>query len=845
MLGLKNIPFILFCIVILSQVRAVEPKANSAVQVEGEDTKKMADDKAIESLISRCLMMTKNSRTEHDAYMKLVELGDSAIPALLRRLSSTTVFPPGIKGQNDMKTLIEILSEIGTEKALPFIDKANKEAKKQLSQSRLSPDRAKYLADIWATHCKERIQIWNYPDRLELLLAALEKPYLRKWAIYKLGVLRDEKALIHLQKILDESDRLDTRESARDSLGHIESNGKVPLYYKYHRASQTFKIKTAKQIFQSGEAIPLEYELVAGEYGSQTLLRFQETKGYLLSFGVAGPETSADWRGRYQLNVRMMKPYSLPAKQIKLSKKVIEEKAVERFQLAAGEHITGKIDISKAYHLNQPGEYRVYIRISNYVSSNEIRIQIRSRTSPQMEKNASLKPNFKTDVPVEGEETNAREILEQFIAAVKGGDYDAAVRFADPDLMNIKGLKEFQALPNKRDIRINFITADSNAALAISSGLKSGRVPDDRFFFWLTRKNDAWLVRNIELKAGEAQSVPVDEFCRKHPLARMIPHQFKGPIDLSSELLDKRNQLLAKANTKIREGLVKLAERFPQLTKSRDWQRFRSAKSSATSVSRIGIYLHHSYGRKGGNSPVPVPEEDRYSVLVIVRPPPQRPERLSMDPIYPSLRLVGQIGTSAGIPELDAALKKLVDGALEPLKQLDESLRDEQAAVQVEGEKSWGEPVEGVQVRLLADKKIWQPGEIPTFKADICNKGLILLQLPVSQERCQVEVNGRWFRLIPSMVTKVIDFSSGQEQKDIAILLTERWMTMVGKELSDNSRSSIILGPKMRSSLQLPPGRCTIRVAFVIYPAKANAGPPLPPIRAVSNPVEIEILPTT
>jgi len=297
-------------------------------------------------------------------------------------------------------------------------------------------------------------------------------------------------------------------------------------------------------------------------------------------------------------------------------------------------------------------------------------------------KNVSLRPGVKTDVQVEGEERyftlNAREVLERFIVAVKEKAHNTVTELAWPELINANGLREFQALPNKQDIRINFITADSNAALAISSGIKSGRVPDDRFFFWLTRKNDAWLVKNVELKAGEAQSVPVEEFCRKHPLAHMIPHEFKGPIDLPSELFDKRNQLLAEADEKIRAGLAELAERFPQLTKSSDLQRSTSGKST---TGHIRIYLRHRYGGKGGNSPVPVPEEDSYSVAIIVRPPPQRPEQLSMGPIYPSLRLVGQIGTSAGAPELDAALKKMVKDALEPLRKLE--IRTQKPDVQV------------------------------------------------------------------------------------------------------------------------------------------------------------------
>ncbi len=338
-----------------------------------EKAKAVRHDKSLDSLINSSLQITKNSVSERKAQMKLVELGDLAVPALLDRLPSTKIYPPDTRGFNDRRTLIEILSEIGTEKVLPFIDEST------------------YSLGIWAAHCKERVYIWNSPDRLEQLVNALEKPYLRKWAIYKLGVLRDKKALVPLQKILDESDHLDTRESARDSIAHIKSEGKVALQYKFHRASQTFKIKTAKRIFELGEAIPLEYELIAGEYGSTQLLRFQKARGHLLPFGTPGPKRDS----RYQLHVSKRGP------RVKVRKEAKEEKAIVKFKLKAGESLKGEIDVSKAYLLNQPGEYRLCLRVGNYIMSNAVKIQIKP-TQPQKKKDALLKPGVSSNVQVEG-----------------------------------------------------------------------------------------------------------------------------------------------------------------------------------------------------------------------------------------------------------------------------------------------------------------------------------------------------------------------------------------------------------------------------------------------------------
>jgi len=77
------------------------------VQVEGEGAKTFIDDEAINSLIHTSLTVTKNSLSERKARMKLVELGDLAVPALLSKLSSAKTYPQGVKGPDDMKTLVD------------------------------------------------------------------------------------------------------------------------------------------------------------------------------------------------------------------------------------------------------------------------------------------------------------------------------------------------------------------------------------------------------------------------------------------------------------------------------------------------------------------------------------------------------------------------------------------------------------------------------------------------------------------------------------------------------------------------------------------------------------------
>ncbi len=156
------------------------------------------------------------------------------------------------------------------------------------------------------------------------------------------------------------------------------------------------------------------------------------------------------------------------------------------------------------------------------------------------------------------------------------------------------------------------------------------------------------------------------EEAKEHRAVREQIHKFRA-----------RNRPLAQADAAIREGLVELAKKFPQLEKARDWEEVTSKRSEA---GRIGIWLAHSDQGKARTSDEPVPEAERYSLSVFVQRGPSRPARAGPFPIYPNLGLVGQVGASAGDPQLEGALKKLVADALAPLKEL-----NDKAAPDMEG----------------------------------------------------------------------------------------------------------------------------------------------------------------
>ncbi len=137
----------------------------------------------------------------------------------------------------------------------------------------------------------------------------------------------------------------------------------------------------------------------------------------------------------------------------------------------------------------------------------------------------------------------------------------------------------------------------------------------------------------------------------------------------------------------------------------------------------------------------------------------------------------------------------------------------------------WGEPVEGVQIQLRADKQVWKVGETPILKADVHNTGKRDLYLPYCYFQAEVEVDGRSYRWTgPSNILRPDHGPYARQREDIEIYLHLHSWTAVGD---------------FRQQLGLKPGRYVIRVAFYAKPDDGQ------PIRAVSNPVEIEIQPAT
>jgi len=152
-------------------------------------------------------------------------------------------------------------------------------------------------------------------------------------------------------------------------------------------------------------------------------------------------------------------------------------------------------------------------------------------------------------------------------------------------------------------------------------------------------------------------------------------------------------------------------------------------------------------------------------------------------------------------------------------------------------EAAWGEAVEGVQIRLRAKQSKWNEGTVPRLWADVRNQGERNLLVRTRDHGCQLEVDGRWYRqpVYLGTIPPPRPLPPGRQYDSIAIGLGRSWLFAAPQ----NARAPWKAGPQPLGTLT--PGKHTIRVAFLVTAAKSAPGKPF---RAVSNPVEIMILPS-
>ena len=147
----------------------------------------------------------------------------------------------------------------------------------------------------------------------------------------------------------------------------------------------------------------------------------------------------------------------------------------------------------------------------------------------------------------------------------------------------------------------------------------------------------------------------------------------------------------------------------------------------------------------------------------------------------------------------------------------------------------WGEAVDGVQVRLRAKQSTWNEGAVPRLWADVRNQGKRDLLVRTRDHGCELEVDGQWYRWpdYGGTIPPPRPLPPGRRYDDIAVVLGRFWLLAA----PPNTRPPWKTGPQQLG--RLTPGKHTIRVAFAVTAAQGARGKPL---KAISNPVEIEIV---
>jgi beta-lactamase regulating signal transducer with metallopeptidase domain len=154
--------------------------------------------------------------------------------------------------------------------------------------------------------------------------------------------------------------------------------------------------------------------------------------------------------------------------------------------------------------------------------------------------------------------------------------------------------------------------------------------------------------------------------------------------------------------------------------------------------------------------------------------------------------------------------------------------------VQEEKAEVWGEAVQGVQARLLANKPQWQAEEYPSFAVEVRNQGTKPLRIWANQLMgWELEYDGQWYQP-PKDVTFARLNSTGIDAGGWVPFAIHLNHPPSGGPNAWNRKAD-------GTPLKLTPGRHKVRVA--VWANEKDERQPGVGIRAASNLVEIDILP--
>jgi len=139
-----------------------------------------------------------------------------------------------------------------------------------------------------------------------------------------------------------------------------------------------------------------------------------------------------------------------------------------------------------------------------------------------------------------------------------------------------------------------------------------------------------------------------------------------------------------------------------------------------------------------------------------------------------------------------------------------------------EEDKTWGEPVDGISIRIRVNQRVWPEGMPQVVYIDVRgHPGEGTVHLSKLPELLEVEINGHWYARHPPPKGTTMGISPGHGASFHNVRLGEKWRR-----------------PSDGKPLQLAPGKYTIRARLSTTPEDRRTG------LAVSKPIHFEIIPT-
>lgn len=139
-----------------------------------------------------------------------------------------------------------------------------------------------------------------------------------------------------------------------------------------------------------------------------------------------------------------------------------------------------------------------------------------------------------------------------------------------------------------------------------------------------------------------------------------------------------------------------------------------------------------------------------------------------------------------------------------------------------EENRTWGEPVDGISIRISVNQRVWPEGMPQLVKIEVRgHPGQGSVNLSSVPDPLEVEVNGQWYSRQPPLEGPVMGVDAGHGSSFHNLELNEKW-----RRKSDNRR------------LQLAPRKYALRLRLSTTPRNRRTG------LAASKPIQFEVIPT-